>query len=132
MEKQERIRYLKYTYNVSDEDAFANFSGLSKSGVRYYSKLLGEEKPECLGGKLECEKRDLDLIHLGIDSVIQKLVPLVLCKDCKNKKHCQLGKKTKTGYYFLLSIDNKRPRIIEQKCKPIEDEVSYLILRYQK
>lgn len=117
----ERIRYLLDKYDITHEDAMAYHMGMTVKGVKRYTSGLGE-KPECMGGKLVCEKRDLDVTHLEINSNYQKLVPVVLCKDCRNKENCQLGKKKQIGYFFILYGDKKRPRKVGIEIKPIKDE----------
>ncbi len=112
---------LRDKYDFNTDDILQQYVGLSKSGVKYYSSVLGE-KPECQGGKLICEKRDLNPKHLDVELDCMKLVPVVLCLECENKAKCKLGKNAKIGYYFLIIIDEKRPRDVDLKRKKIKNK----------
>lgn len=118
----EEIESLMDKYDFDRKDAMSSWMGLSESGVRYYDKLFNLHFPECVGGPLKCEKRDIDPKYLDIKSSSQKLVPISLCKDCQNKVKCRLGNDNAIGYYFLLSFDNKRPRKICIQMRQIKSE----------
>jgi hypothetical protein len=127
--QMEGIECLKEKYDFDRDDALKGWTGLSESGVRYYDKLLNLHFPECVGGPLKCEKRDIDPKYLDIKPSSQKLVPISLCKDCQNKVKCRLGKEKVIGYYFLLSFDKKRPRKVCIQRRQIKNEK---ILPYMK
>ncbi len=119
--KREQIEIHPDKYDFNSEDALTQFMGLSRLSVKYHSSNLCE-KPECQGGKLTCEKRDLEQIHLREKSNKGKLVPVVLCQDCINKVKCRIGKDAKIGYYFFVLGDITRPREVRFERIKIEEK----------
>jgi hypothetical protein len=125
-ERAKEIESLMGKYNFDQMDAVACTMSITKPTLhRYYYSL---EDPECVGGPLECEKRDIDPKYLGIKTSL-KAVPIVLCKNCQNKVKCSLGNEQRIGYYFSLGRKNETPRKIYFDRKQIENEK---ILSYAK
>ncbi len=114
-----RLESLMEKYNFDANDAIAESMCITKSSLRLYYDSLDD--PECVGGRLGCEKRDIDPKYLGIKT-LAKFVPVVLCRDCQNKVKCRLGKQQRIGYYFLLIFKSETPRKVCIERKQIENE----------
>jgi hypothetical protein len=113
-----RIESLMEEYNFDHNEAVAKSMGMTKSGLLYYDKWAD---PECVGGPLECEKRDIEPKYLGIKTSL-KLVPVVLCKNCQNKVKCRWGCEQRIGYYILLRSKSDTPRKVYFERYQIENE----------
>ena len=125
--KRERLlQSLTDKYYFDWDDCLAYHFGVTKE---YFKKYYpAPRNPECIGGELECEKRVINSEYLGIGSDSAKLVPVVLCKECKNRNKCSLGMKQQIGYFFLLCQSPSSPRegtVIRQNIKS-EEILSYL------
>lgn len=118
-EEKARIESLMEKYYFDGDEAIAEYMGIKKPSLSYYSNL---EFPECVGGRLECEKRRIETKYLDDMSVLSKFVPVVLCKDCQNKGKCRLGHEQQIGYYFPRSFKKETRRKIYFERKHIENE----------
>lgn len=107
-EEINHLQYLKDKFNFNHDDAVLKWTGLSKSGLRPY-KNYAPKYPECIGGTLTCIKKDIDVEHIENVPDYQKLIPVVLCSECKNKELCELGKRVETGYYFIMELSDLTP-----------------------
>jgi hypothetical protein len=114
-----RLESLMEKYNFDANDAIAESMCITKSSLRYYDSL---DDPECVGGRLDCEKRRIETKYLDEMKASSKFVPIVLCKDCQNKSKCRLGHEQQIGYYFLRSFKSTTPRKVYFERKEIENE----------
>lgn len=120
---EEQQRQLMDKFNFDMYDVVAHQMGATKGWIkRYYGRSMKERNPECLGGPLECVKKEIELKDAGISSDFMKIAPAVICKDCNNREKCELGENRCLGYIFLFSKVKNRPRRIHVKIIPIADE----------
>ena len=120
---EERHRQLMYKFNFDKYDVVAHQLGDTKDWVkRFYGRSLNKRSPECLGGPVECVKRDIELENAGIGSDFMGIAPAVICKDCGNRGKCLLGEKRYLGYIFLFSEVKNKPRRVSIQSIPITDE----------
>lgn len=125
----EKGRELMDRFNFDIYDAVGCKTGTTKEGVRrYYGRSWEERTPECLGGPLECVKRDIEVKHANIGLDSEGIASAVVCKQCGNKDVCTLGGQTDLGHVFIFVGHEKRPRRINIRRFSIEDEktLSYM------
>lgn len=101
-------------------DCLAYRLGVTKEHLKKY--YPAPKNPECIGGELECEKRAIKSKYLGIKSNSEKLVAVVLCKECKNKSDCSLGMDQELGYFFFLNQNPDSSREMRIIRLPIKSE----------
>jgi hypothetical protein len=118
-EKFKELQSLMEKYNFDHKDAIAEMMQIKRPSLDYYDIW---DDPECVGGRLECEKRRIETKYLDDTKALSKYVPVVLCKDCKNKSRCRVGHEQKIGYYFPRSFKKETPRKVYIERKQIENK----------
>lgn len=117
--KIKKIQELMDIYNFDHEEVIAYHMGITKSWLKHYYAI---EKPECIGGNLECVKKDIDSKYLDLELDFEGLVPIVICKNCKNVEKCSLSRNKPIGYFFIFINNENRPRRVNYYKFSIKDE----------
>ena len=60
----DEINQMMNIYNFDHDEAVANWMGITKRGLKQTYGSVIDIKPECIGGKMTCEKRDIDAKYI--------------------------------------------------------------------
>lgn len=113
-----KMKSLMDIYNFDRKEAIANYIGITKQGFNITYGTIYKD-PECIGGPLECVKKDLDIKHLNLEFDLEGVIPVVVCCECTNSKKCRYGCNDPIGFYFIFINDEERPRRVNYRRFPL-------------